>query len=125
ARHVRQPGVDLSITTTASPRAGAILASMKCQPIPHPALDETRFWITNHRAFARAAVQQRKLPAEPLAALLATLLRLRDAALPGVLTRESPRIERCDGFDSRFDRFWDELCRKNPERLLAVRTSAM
>lgn len=127
ARHVNQRGVDLLVDSTASREAGAVLEAMKARRVPHPAYDESLYWITGHRAFARAVLARLRIPALPLAAEgIAAALVLRDGVrVPARLTRGGSGIESCAGFDSRFDRFWEDLCRRRPRRLMAVRSAAM
>jgi hypothetical protein len=126
-RHLGQRGVDLLIDSTASREAGAVLEAMKARRVPHPAYDEQCYWVADHRSFARSALRRMRVPALPLLPeALAAGLAARDALrVPARLTRGGTGVETCDGFDPRFDRFWEALCRRRPGRLLAVRSSAM
>jgi len=118
-----QPNVDLCLSTTANLDASRILTAMGALPVPVGSWDKSEVWITNYRGFTKAWLSRRQLPAA-LAYVLAPALFAK-----GTVTRKEPkikesaaRVERCTGFDERFDEFWSTLRAQKPDSLLAVRT---
>jgi hypothetical protein len=117
--------VDLFMSTTVGPTAVSTLSQFY-GPVPLGRWDVTSYFVTDHASFARRGLQKYHVsPARLLAYPVGWALSFRDvfwsAAPP-----ESPRdvsIETTDGFDSRFDAFWEQLVRENQEKLLAERSS--
>lgn len=122
--YFNQP-VDLIISTTVGPAAVATLSQFYA-PIPLGQWDTMSYCITGHVSFARRALQKYGVPLGPFLAYPAGgAVWLRDAVCDKRLAR-TPRsilIETTDAFDARFDAFWDELVRQNPDKLLADRSS--
>jgi len=101
--YLNQSGVDLFINNAVSVPALESFSRF-CERIPLGEWDSVSYWTTGHPAGAapcsKDAVRNKPLP-----------------RVPGSFTIETP-----DRFDSRFDVFWDELVRQNPEKLLAERS---
>jgi len=122
-RFVRQPAVDLIVCATANAAAGQVYRAFHFDPVPSGRWDRSGFWITGYRGFSRSALRAAGAPfsrglAYPAAAALYALDQIRGA----LRARQSGEPELCSRFDSRFDRFWNELRNENRSRLLAVRT---
>jgi hypothetical protein len=102
--YINQPGADLFINNAVSVPALETFSRF-CDRIPLGEWDTISYWMTGNPP--------------------SVLDRSRDAvdheSLPNGSTSFS--IESTDRFDSRFDIFWDELLRENPEKLLAERTA--
>lgn len=114
---------DLFVSTTVGPAAVSTLDHFY-GPIPLGRWDTTSYFITSHLAFARRALHKFQLPAAgPLAYPLSWMLALKDAVLHRPPPDASPdvTIEIANDFDDRFDVFWSQLVRENPDKLLAVR----
>lgn len=123
--YFNQPHVDLFINTTVGAMALDTFSQLSTR-IPLGEWESTSFWVTGYRGFAKKTLQKRRVPfAELLALPAGAALQLKDAVRSTPLPRTpgSFLIEAVDRFDSRFDVFWDELLRHNPEKLLAERTS--
>ena len=82
--------------------------------------------MTDHRAFVKRALKRTHVPLSTILAYPAAgALRLKDAVQTrGLPAAAAYTIEATDRFDVRFDAFWDELLRHNPETLLADRSSS-
>ncbi len=120
-----QSGVDLFISTTANASAEPICSTFASR-VPVGDWETIAYWITGYRGFARKALQKLRIPLAPALALPASAaLWLKDAlfarALPAFASGAA--ISAIDRFDSRFDVFWEELVRQNPDKLLAARDS--
>jgi hypothetical protein len=86
-----------------------------------------QFAITGYRGFARAGLDRKRIrAARALAPALAVALRVKDGLTRKRLPQSpaSHEFAEVDGFDQRFDTFWDELAGRHPERLLGVRDAA-
>lgn len=92
--YLNQPGVDIVLNNAVSSAAHDTFAQF-CSRIPLGEWNSFSYWIAGDAAAAE------RLP--------------RAGA--------SCTIESVDRFDSRFDAFWNELLRQNPEKLLAERSS--
>ena len=121
-----QPGVDLFMDTTINPKALEAFDEFSNR-VPTGDWETVAYFITGYRAFATRALQKLNAPlARALAPAAGAALRLKDA----ISRKKVPsapvsfEIEATDRFDSRFDTFWGELVRQNPDTLLASRDSA-
>lgn len=123
--YLNQTRVDLFMNTTVNAMAIGPLSQL-CARIPLGDWATVSFWVIRYRSFAQRAFQKRHVP---LAGLLAypagAVLWLKEALSGKQLAKLPPSIviETADRFDSRFDVFWNELVRQNPETLLAQRDS--
>ena len=120
-----QPGADLFVNTTVGPNVPPLMASLS-DPIPIGDLQKVAFRAFVFRGFAEKALRRMRMPwATLLSYPAAVALRLKDALLLRSFpaTPASVVIEQAAKFDRRFDAFWEELVRQNPDKLLAVRTA--
>jgi hypothetical protein len=120
-----QPGVDLCISTTANEKAEPICKTFAAR-VPVGDWETLSYRITGYHGFARMALQKLGVPLPAvLAPPVAAMLWLKDTLFVKSLPACPPGIEvaAAAGFDSRFDDFWQELLRQNPDRLLAARDS--
>lgn len=117
--------VDLFISTTVGPTAIETLKQLS-DPIPVGRWDATSCFIAHRRSFAEVALRKLRIPLASLLSYPASgILRLTEAVSTKRLA-DPPRgvlFDTATAFDSRFDAFWAELLRQNPERLLAERSS--
>ena len=106
--------VDLFMSTTVGPTAVSTLSQFY-GPVPLGRWDMTSYFVTDHTSFARRALQKYRVsPARLIAYPIGWALSLREA-LWKAAPPEAPRdvsIEVTDGFDSRFDAFWEQLSAK-------------
>jgi hypothetical protein len=120
-----QPGVDLYISTTANANAEPICKTFATR-VPVGDWQSSAYFVTGYRGFARMALQQLGIPlAGALAFPTSAALWLKDALFGRTRAAVSGSVEISviDSFDSRFDVFWEELLRQNPDKLLATRDS--
>jgi hypothetical protein len=124
--YFNQRGVDIFINTTLAPSAAPAFSTLSDR-IPLGDFQSIAYWITGYRGFARKALQKLCVPRAGLLAWPAgAALRLKDALFAKSLPT-APRsivVATADEFDCRFDGFWEELVRQNPEKLLANRDRA-
>jgi hypothetical protein len=129
--YYNQPGVDLFVNTTVN-QNGTAAAITYSNRVPVGDWETIAYWVTGYRGFARKALEKMGVRlAGALALPVAAGLWVKDALFarnlsshPGNQSGDGKaEIETADGFDSRFDRFWEELVRQNPDRLLGARDS--
>ncbi|MBV8531348.1 MAG: hypothetical protein JO104_08525 [Candidatus Eremiobacteraeota bacterium] len=124
--YLNQPGVDLFINNAVSNAAHAAFSQF-CAPVPLGRWDSMSYWITGHRGFAERVLKSAGAPFPSILAYpLGAGLWAKDVAAAR-RPHTSPRAftaDSTDRFDSRFDTFWRELVRQNPEKLLADRSAA-
>jgi hypothetical protein len=121
--YFNQAGADLFINTTIAPTAAPTFSTLSDR-IPLGDFQSVAYWITGYRGFAKKALQKLNVPGAGLLAWPATAaLRLKDVLLTKSLPAAPASIvvERAEQFDGRFDAFWEELVRQNPDKLLAMR----
>jgi hypothetical protein len=126
AERYDQPWVDLFVDTTVGPAALEAQTEFSNR-VPVGDWETIPYFVTEYRAFAKRALEKLKIPLDRvLAPPAGATLRLKDAIFGKKLPAAHPSfiIETADRFDSRFDAFWNELLRKNADRLMAVRDSA-
>lgn len=111
-----QKGPELLLVTTSNDSAGRLYAAFKAKRMPEASYGTPLFWVCGWRGFLAASA--RKLGWGALAPLTLPLGVLADAC-SGPARTGSVRL--LDGFDPRFDAFWQELRARRPGRLLAVR----
>jgi hypothetical protein len=101
------------------------LAAFNLSRVPVGAWDRSAFWITHCRGFATSWVSMKGLPfARFLSYAVSAALVFKNLSARRALSanRNGFDIDFRDGFDDRFDVFWDALKRKNWHVLLAVRS---
>jgi len=122
-RLINQTPVDLYVNNTLGPSSAPLLELFDCLKVPVGAWDRAGFWITQHKPFFERFLarkgRQAKLLVYPVAAGISLWDRLRGRRL----NTAAVRVTACDSFDSRFDRFWDDLRARRAHQLVAVRTS--
>jgi hypothetical protein len=124
--YYQQTGVDLFLCNTVNALAVAAFTSLESVRVPLGNWESAAYWVTSYRGFAAAAL---KIKQVPLAGLLgppaAAALKLRDVLRKKPVPSKTASVEiaAADGFDSRFDAFWNELVSQNPTKLLSVRDS--
>src|SRR5260221_9087457 len=125
-RIMNQPDVDLILTTTVGATAEPSFAAFKWHRVPAGRWDRAAFCITGHRGFLRSALAKMRVPLAGLAIYpMAAALSCRDWLFRFGTRRASRlRIEKRAEFDASFDVFWEELKRRKPDVLLAVRNAA-
>jgi hypothetical protein len=122
-----QKSAELCFDATASYETAQDDEVLGALRVPVGAWDRNVFWITNYHG-SLSIWLKRKMRMWPLvqplcypltAALFLkdTLARLALRALPSGLV-----VECCTAFDDRFDEFWEDLRRENPDLLLGART---
>ena len=122
-KYFNQDGAQLFISSKVGVDATPIWTAYATR-VPTGDWEEAAYIITQYRGFARKALELKRIPlAGALATPVAAALRLKDVmasqALPAVAS--SAEFAETSDFDSRFDAFWQELLRQNPNKLLAVR----
>jgi hypothetical protein len=122
--YFNQPGADLFINTTVNALAVDAFSAFGSTRVPLGDWENAAFFITNYRGFASAALRIKRAPAPGLLAFPAgAALWTKDAFTAPKLAARDGRVDvgSTSSFDSRFDDFWRELLRKNPDKLLAAR----
>lgn len=115
SEQLRQPLVDLHLTTTANEVASALYTRLGWSRPPVGQWDRTAVWVTGLASLLRggfgADAPDSVRPSPPAA----TSFRSGSADY---------RIEWAHSFDGRFDDFWAALLRRRPQTLLAARSRA-
>jgi hypothetical protein len=121
---MRQANVDLLITNTAGSRTRELLTRSGWSQAPVGRWDRSAVWVTNYAETARGCLGKApRFVSSVVGPLLSATLGWR--AFASYRTRESDdrwEMRWCTDFDARFDRFWDDLEKRHPHRLLAVRS---
>ena len=124
-----QDKVDLFLNTTVNQHAMEAYKCFESPPVPRGDWNRSVFWITHYPGFAQSALEARRSRFSPLLKYpLAASLRLRDALAGNHTGSNGARSNRAitvrleQGFDERFDVFWDALRARNQQLLLGVRT---
>ncbi len=119
-------GADLFINTTVGPMAVEILSALSSR-LPLGDWESIAYWVTGYSGFARRALEKMNVPLRGVLAAPAGLaLRLKDALAQKPFP-DAPggfAIDMIGEFDSRFEDFWQQLLRQNPQKLLAARDVA-
>jgi hypothetical protein len=124
-----QETADLCFDTSANFEAAQDNAALGALRVPVGAWDRHVFWITNYRD--TLSIYLKRYMPHRLSSLVASLcypfaaaaIFLKDALAMPALKRglRELAIECCTAFDERFDEFWEDLRKENPDVLLAVR----
>lgn len=116
--------IDLFLHPTTGPEAIDAYNAMNTHRVPVGQWDQSAFWITGYRNFARSALTAKNTPmAGALSVAVAAGLRMKDiVAGKRRLSVDETSLELCERFDERFDIFWEELRKRNSHRLLSVRS---
>lgn len=121
----KQKGPQLLLNGSASPTASKVLAGLQIPRIPIPDYSCPCFWAARPRAFAKAALKRRGIPAASILSYPAGLALLgRDVFRRSGRGRRSNAIHHLPAFNDRFDSLWQRIA-AGPSRLRAVRTRAV
>jgi hypothetical protein len=121
-RLVNQTSIDLYLNNTVGSASLAPVLAFGCSPVPVGLWNESAFWITDYRGFANSIVAARNEPLRSLGGPLAITIRIKTWLAQKALPKADAEVRAEPGFDQRFDDFWEKLKRRNPSRLLAVRS---
>jgi len=125
-RVINQPGVDLYLNTTVTAASIDAVCAFECLRVPVGVWDESAFWITDYQAFSESILASKNYRAAKwLSHPLSVGLFLMDTLKKRALREGDVEVKALQGFDDRFDTFWDELKRSAPDVLLGVRTREM
>ena len=118
-----QPGVDLFLTNALTPASTESFNALGCERVPAGEWDQSAFWITGYRGFMESAlIMKHSGLAKTLRYPLAAAAFLKDCFTRPVMHETDVEVRSCSGFDDRFDDFWQQVKRRNPYVLLAVRS---
>lgn len=122
--HFSDKQVDLFLHPTPNVQASGAYTSVNAQMVPAGEWDKAAFWITSYGGFAASLLAKKVVPmARFLSIPLAAGLGVRDSILkPRWSAEDDSLLELCDHFDERFEVFWRELRKRNPQLLLSVRS---
>ena len=114
---------ELVVGTTANAVSARLLQSCGFSRVPVGDWGHASFWITNYQGFVASVLSKRGWP-RALSYPAAAALRLRDTFRhrDPWMRRNHCELLTCPSFDERFDKFWTELKRTHPERLLTNRS---
>jgi|SRR5579864_5255334 len=122
-RVINQPNVDLFLNSSVSPESANAVSAFDCSRVPVGLWDESAFWITNYRGFAKSFLAKRTNGlAKPLSYPFSAVAFLKDRLTSKGLRAGDVEVKSVAAFDDRFDDFWTDLKRMNPHILLAVRS---
>ena len=122
-RLINQPGADLFLTNAITPASALSFGAFECERVPAGEWDESAFWITHYQGFLASFLAAKKFPlAKMLSYPLSPLVFVKDCLTTKAKSGLDVDVRSCEGFDDRFDDFWEDLKRKNPHSLLAVRS---
>jgi hypothetical protein len=120
---INQRGVELYVNNTVTAASVAAVKAFECVPVPVGRWDRAGVWYTDRQAYYEARLRGRHSPfARSLSYALAAPVTLKDRFVTKALAESDVEVQASAGFDERFDDFWDELRRRYPHRLMAVRT---
>jgi hypothetical protein len=125
AEYFSQKHADIFVNTTVNPMSAPVFGTLSAR-IPVGDWETIAYWVTRYRGFAGIVMEKAHLPVPGVLAIPAgAALWLKDTLFAKPFTPGPPPvvIAAAEGFDCRFDAFWDELVRVYPEKLLAVRDS--
>lgn len=120
---LHQEGADFVVISTASANSFRLFEKVGFSRLPAGEWDRTQFWITNYRGFLASALESKGWPrllSYPTAAALS--LRDRITRVHAWVQENRYEVGYRNGFDERFQVFWEELKRAYPARLLATRS---
>jgi hypothetical protein len=120
-----QSGVDLFVNTTVGPNAVQMIESFsECVPLGD--FQTVAYRPIRYRRLAEKQLRKMGVPASGLLALpAAAALRIKGFLQPRPFPSKpaSVTFESAVAFDRRFDAFWAQLVRQNPDKLLGSRDS--
>jgi len=122
-RHVMDELTDVVLTSNTNPNSARLCDAM-CSRVPTGNWSQAAFWIVNYRKFLDSALGKKGWPkwlSLPASAALVARDRLTTTGT-WMLRDGRSKVENCEGFDERFDRFWEKLREANPNKFLATRS---
>ncbi len=125
SRFFRQKSVDLFLNTTVNANATKGYEAFRVSRVPVGAWDQSIFWITNYRGFATSALANRRVFGWKLLSFPVSLGLFAQDKLPAKRLeahRYGVSLTFVNGFDARFDNFWEKLLISNSDILLAMRS---
>ncbi len=123
-RQLQQPGVDLRLTNTASPRTSAVLIQQGWRRVPAGKWDRSALWVASYTQILQDyfAPKARSVIFDRLSGLWPAFFS-NDPFSGRVFTlKNGLELRWCTKFDERFDRFWGELEERGPDVLLLDRS---
>lgn len=113
----------LFLSSTANAVAGNLLKAFGVSRVPTGDWGQASFWITDYSGFVASVLSKRGWPTA-LKYAAGPMLAIQDRfrSNDSWVAKSRRDLEVCSRFDDRFDRFWDELKRAHPERLIATRS---
>ena len=125
-RYLQQDGIDLALSNGANVLSYRVHMELGASVVPLGRWDRTPAWITGYEALVDDWLTRKniRLP-RPLLCSVGTLLALKDTLSRmrvAIGSRRGMDVEISSSFDQRFDEFWDRLCARYPDKLLADRS---
>jgi hypothetical protein len=126
--YLRQESADLCLSTSASPQSYKAHVALGALPVPAGVWDRSSVWITNYEGFVASWLERKRWPmpgviSYPISAALSARDAIRHLRIHKKSTGSGHvKVEFCDGFDERFDSFWQALRAESPNALLADRS---
>lgn len=123
--YLRQEGADLCLSTSANPQSYKAHVALGALPVPAGVWDRSSVWITNYEGFVASWLERKKWPmpgvmSYPISAALSARDAIQQLGIHKKTNRKGHvKVEFCDGFDPRFDSFWQALRAESPNTLLA------
>ena len=124
-RFFRQKSVDLFLNTTVNKNAIRGYQAFRVSRVPVGAWDQSIFWITNYRGFAASVLANKRVPGWKLLSFPVSLGLVAQDSLPRKRVgahKHGVSLTFVNGFDVRFDIFWEKLLSSNSDILLATRS---
>jgi hypothetical protein len=121
-----QPNIDLFIYATVSAQLHPVFEEL-ARRVPVGNWGLASLWAVSHVGLAQKVLRTLRTPfADVLAYPIGGVLWLKDClSRPPVPKTPTPyTVDFQDGFDAKFDIFWNDLLKEQPEKLLAERTCA-
>jgi len=115
------PEVEYFVGSTANPNSSAVLDRIGINRVPVGDWQNSSFWITNYDGFASSLASKKGLPGS-LAGAGSVVLNIYNKISKAAWPEQTHSLNGRNGFDERFDTFWDELQRAYPNRFLATRS---
>ncbi len=118
-----QPNVDLFVNTTVADVSEPMHAALSVK-MPVGDFQTILYWVTSYQGFAKRALEKLRVPAPSVFAVPAAVgLRMKDYFTVKRIPEgpSSIQIESVENFDDRFESFWIELVKANPNVLLGAR----
>jgi hypothetical protein len=122
--YFQQANVDLFLVTSLNAHSAVPFAVFESTRVPVGAWDRTLFWITNPQGFTESFFRKKGWAGtKPLSYALSLAVSVGDQLCGSRFRRtvDEPAVTACDGFDERFDVFWQALRKTKAKLLLAVR----